>query len=128
MACGWLRLGRAEQAAARGGFARYFADVRGDRRHGAPCHCHRMGREFPNPGTETARNPERRMTPPALIFLAAVTLHFDLTDGRGKKPSGVSIEASEPDADGWYRLTAVSKGKSSYVIVWPVDARAKTPD
>ncbi|HKD08797.1 MAG TPA: hypothetical protein VKB79_23040 [Bryobacteraceae bacterium] len=68
------------------------------------------------------------MTPLALLFLAAATLHFDVTDGRGKKPSGVSIEASEPDADGWYRLAAVSKGKSNYVIVWPVDARAKTPD
>jgi hypothetical protein len=64
----------------------------------------------------------------ALLFLAASSLHFDVTDGRGKKPSGVSIEASDPDADGWYRLAPVSKGKSNYVIVWPVDARAKTPD
>jgi len=68
------------------------------------------------------------MTPLALLFLAASSLRFDVTDARGKKPSGVSIEASDPDADGWYRLTAVSKGKSNYVIVWPVDARAKTPD
>jgi len=71
------------------------------------------------------------MTPLALlvvVFAAAPTLHFEVTDARGKKPSGVSIEASEPDADGWLRLTAVSKGKSNYVIVWPVDSRAKTPD
>jgi tetratricopeptide (TPR) repeat protein len=68
------------------------------------------------------------MTLLAFLFLAASTLHFEVTDGRGKKPSGVTIEASDPDAEGWYRLAAVSKGKSNYVVVWPVDARAKTPD
>jgi hypothetical protein len=68
------------------------------------------------------------MTLLAFLFLAASALHFDVTNGRGKKPSGVTIEASDPDADGWYRLAAASKGKSNYVIVWPVDARAKMPD
>ena len=68
------------------------------------------------------------MTPVAFFLFAAAVMHFDVTDARGKKPSGVSIEASDPDEGGWYRLKAVSKGKTSYVIVWPADARAKAPD
>ncbi len=68
------------------------------------------------------------MTRLVLFFLAASALHFDVTDARGKKPSGVTIVASDPDADGWYRLTPASKGKSNYVVVWPLDGRAKAPD
>jgi tetratricopeptide (TPR) repeat protein len=63
-----------------------------------------------------------------LLFFAASALHFDITDARGKKPGGVSVEASDPDADGWYRLRVVSKSKSAYQLVWPFDARAKMAD
>jgi tetratricopeptide (TPR) repeat protein len=61
-------------------------------------------------------------------FMAASSLHFDITDARGKKPAGVSIIASDPDIDDWYRLKVVSKGKSEYVLVWPFDAKAKVAD
>jgi tetratricopeptide (TPR) repeat protein len=39
----------------------------------------------------------------------------------------VAIDAADPDADGWYRLT-VAKSKGGAVLVWPYDGRAKTPD
>jgi tetratricopeptide (TPR) repeat protein len=61
-------------------------------------------------------------------FMAASALHFDITDARGKKPSGVSIIASDPDIDDWYRLKVVSKGKIEYVLVWPFDGKAKVAD
>ena len=61
-------------------------------------------------------------------FMAASPLHFDITDARGKKPSGVSIIASDPDIDDWYRLKVASKGKSEDVLVWPFDAKAKVAD
>jgi hypothetical protein len=63
-----------------------------------------------------------------LFFFAASALHFDITDARGKKPSGVSVVASDPDIDDWYRLKVVSKGKSDYVLVWPFDGKAKVAD
>ena len=63
-----------------------------------------------------------------LLFLAASSLHFDIADARGKKPSGVSVVASDPDTDDWYRLRLVSKGKSAYVLVWPFDGKAKVAD
>jgi len=63
-----------------------------------------------------------------LLFLAASAMHFGLTDARGKKPGGVSIEVSDPDDDGWYRLRVVSKANGSYLLVWPFDGEAKAPD
>ena len=63
-----------------------------------------------------------------LLLAAASALHFDVTDARGKKPSGVSIEAGEPDADGWCSLLAVTKGKNAAMLVWPFDGRAKAAD
>jgi tetratricopeptide (TPR) repeat protein len=62
------------------------------------------------------------------MLIAASTLHFDITDARGKKPPGVSVAASDPDIDDWYRLKVVSKGKSEYVMVWPFDGKAKVAD
>ncbi|MGD1070735.1 MAG: tetratricopeptide repeat protein [Bryobacteraceae bacterium] len=66
------------------------------------------------------------------LLLAASPLHFDITDARGKHPSGVTIDAAEPDADGWYQLhvTTRSSAKSTppLVLIWPYDGRAKTPD
>lgn len=64
----------------------------------------------------------------ALFFLAASTLHFDITDARGKKPSGVTIEAADPDENGWYALHLSTKGKRSPVLVWPFDGRARLQD
>lgn len=64
---------------------------------------------------------------PLVLLLAASTLHFNVTDGRGKKASGVAIEAGDPDDDDWYRLT-LSKSKGDAVLVWPMDSRAKMPD
>jgi hypothetical protein len=63
-----------------------------------------------------------------LFLLAAPALHFEITDARGKKPSGVTVEATNPDEDGWYRLTASSKGKSVSILIWPFDGKAKIPD
>jgi tetratricopeptide (TPR) repeat protein len=62
------------------------------------------------------------------FFLAAASLHFEITDGRGKKPGGVSIEASNPDDDGWYRLAVSSKSKYEPILIWPYDGRAKQQD
>jgi hypothetical protein len=63
-----------------------------------------------------------------LLLLATPSLHFDITDARGKKPSGVAIEAVNPDEDGWYQLTVSSKGKSEPILIWPFDGKAKVPD
>jgi tetratricopeptide (TPR) repeat protein len=68
----------------------------------------------------------------ALLLLAAPALHFDITDARGKRPAGVTIDTAEPDADGWYQLNVTTKpagkSKTQPVLVWPFDGRAKTPD
>jgi tetratricopeptide (TPR) repeat protein len=63
-----------------------------------------------------------------LLLLAASPLHFDITDARGKHPAGVSIDASERDADGWYQLHVTTKSKTPLVLIWPYDGHAKTPD
>ena len=63
-----------------------------------------------------------------LLFLAASTLHFDITDARGKKPSGISLEVSEPDDEGWMRLKVVNKGKGTPVLIWPYDGKVKPQD
>jgi tetratricopeptide (TPR) repeat protein len=63
-----------------------------------------------------------------LLLLAASPLHFDITDARGKHPAGVSIDATEPDADGWYQLHVTVKSKTPQMLIWPYDGRAKTPD
>lgn len=60
------------------------------------------------------------------VFGAA--LHFDITDTRGKKPGGVSIEPGAPDADGWCDLKVISKSKTTYTLIWPYDGKAKQPD
>jgi hypothetical protein len=52
---------------------------------------------------------------------------FQITDGRGKETSAVTIEASQPDADGWYSLR-VARAKGDAVLVWPFDGSAKPPD
>jgi len=62
------------------------------------------------------------------LLLAASALHFEITDGRGKKPGGVVIEAGSADADGWCSLSVASKGKGEYVLIWPYDGKAKAPD
>jgi tetratricopeptide (TPR) repeat protein len=62
-----------------------------------------------------------------LLLLAASSLHFNVTDARGKKPSGVIIEAGDPDADGWRPLSVVSKN-SGFELIWPYDGKAKAPD
>lgn len=63
-----------------------------------------------------------------VLLLAAPVLHFEITDARGKKPSGVTVEAVNPDEDGWYQLKVSSKGKSEPILIWPYDAKAKVPD
>jgi hypothetical protein len=62
------------------------------------------------------------------LLLAAASLHFDITDGRGRKPAGVTIEAGRPDAEGWFPLTVSSKGKGEWILIWPYDGTAKAPD
>jgi tetratricopeptide (TPR) repeat protein len=63
-----------------------------------------------------------------ILFLAAAqALHLDVTDARGKKPSGVAIEAGDADADNWRKLT-IARAKKDSVIVWPFDALAAEPD
>ena len=68
------------------------------------------------------------MKPVVLFLLAGAALRFDITDGRGKKASGVAIEAGAPDADEWSAIHVVAKGKGDPVLIWPFDARAKAPD
>ena len=62
----------------------------------------------------------------ALFLLATPVLHFDISDTRGHKASGVTIEASQPDSDGWYQLKAIAK--TDVVLIWPLDHRAHAPD
>ena len=64
---------------------------------------------------------------PRLLMLGADGPHFEISDARGKKPAGVTIEAGNPDADGWFSLK-VLKGKGDPVLVWPFDGTAKIPD
>src|SRR5262249_39099343 len=108
--------------------ARRCPDGHGNRRHRASRHRNRMGRQFPNARSETARNSEGRVRLLFALLLAAAPLHFDVTDARGKKPAGVSIESGDADEDGWYALKAVAKGKGTPVLVWPFDGRAKAAD
>jgi tetratricopeptide (TPR) repeat protein len=62
----------------------------------------------------------------ALLFLlAAATPKFEITDARDKKPSGVTIQAGTPDADGWFDLKVTGKPKTQPILVWPYDGRAK---
>ncbi len=79
------------------------------------------------------------MRPIAALLLASLLLlatalaaaaegpQFDITDARGKKASGVTIEAGTTDTDGWFPLKFV-KTKGDPVIVWPFDGAAKLPD
>jgi hypothetical protein len=61
------------------------------------------------------------------LLFAGPTLQFDVTDGRGKQTSAVTIEAGAPDEDGWRALKIV-KAKGDAVLVWPFDGMAGTPD
>ncbi len=67
-----------------------------------------------------------------LLSLAVPALHFDISDARGKKPAGVSVEAGSPDHDGWVplSLSVKVKGKSNpgYVLIWPLEGLAKVAD
>ena len=63
-----------------------------------------------------------------VLLLAVSSMRFEVTDSRGKKPSGVTIETGTPNADGWCDLKVVSKSKAVYTIVWPFDGKAKLPD
>ena len=67
----------------------------------------------------------------AALFLLAMFLagpQFEVTDERGRKPPGVTIEAGEADADGWFPLRIV-KGKNAGdpILVWPFDGMTKLP-
>jgi len=61
------------------------------------------------------------------FLLAAPVLQFEITDGRGKGMSAVTIEAGAPDDDGW-RSIKLGKARSEPVLVWPFDGSAKMPD
>ncbi|MGA2715337.1 MAG: hypothetical protein ABSG41_19725 [Bryobacteraceae bacterium] len=63
----------------------------------------------------------------ALLARGADGPHFEISDARGKKPAGVTIEAGEPDADGWFSLK-LARGKGDPVLIWPFDGAAKIPD
>jgi hypothetical protein len=63
----------------------------------------------------------------AFLLLAGSAIHFDITDARGRKASGITIEQSTPDADGWCGLT-LAKGKGEPVLVWPFHNSARVPD
>ncbi len=54
-----------------------------------------------------------------LLFLAAQSLHFDVTSA--------TLEAGAPDADGW-RPIKIAKAKGDPVLIWPFDGLAATPD
>jgi hypothetical protein len=62
-----------------------------------------------------------------VLLLAAQSLRFQITDGRGKETSAVTIEAGPPDDDGWRPLN-VARAKGEPVLVWPFDSLAKLPD
>jgi hypothetical protein len=61
------------------------------------------------------------------LLLAGPGLQFDVTDGRGKQTSAITIEAGTADDDGWRPLKIV-KAKGDPVLVWPFDGTAGTPD
>lgn len=68
---------------------------------------------------------------PAALFLFAIFLagpQFEVTDERGKKPPGVTIEAGEADIDGWVPVKIV-KGKNAGdpILIWPFDGMTKLP-
>ena len=64
----------------------------------------------------------------ALFLLAGPLLHMEITDARGRKASGVVIEAGAPDADGWCQLTLTksAKNKADVILVWPFVSRLVT--
>jgi hypothetical protein len=67
-----------------------------------------------------------------LLFTAlsygAETLHFTVTDARGKETSAVTIEAGPAaDDDGWQPVK-ITRAKGEAVLVWPFDGLAKLPD
>jgi hypothetical protein len=61
------------------------------------------------------------------LLLAAPVLQFQITDGRGKETTAVTIEAGAPDDDGW-RPLKIGKAKGDPVLVWPFDSSAKAAD
>lgn len=61
------------------------------------------------------------------LLLAGPGLQFDITDGRGKQTSAITIEAGAADDDGWRTLKVV-KAKGDPVLVWPFDGMAGAPD
>ncbi len=61
------------------------------------------------------------------LLLAAPLLQFQITDGRGRETTAITIEAGAPDDDGW-RPLKLGKAKGDPVLVWPFDASAKLPD
>lgn len=64
----------------------------------------------------------------AILFLAAAqALHLDVVDARGKKPSGIVVEAGDAGPDNWRKL-AIVRAKKDSVVVWPFDALAAEPD
>jgi hypothetical protein len=63
----------------------------------------------------------------AVVGLRGAGVEFQVTDERGKKASGVALEAGAPDADGWFPLKVV-KAKGDVVLVWPLDGVARVPD
>ena len=73
------------------------------------------------------------MRPAAALLFAVLSVsaaegpQFDITDARGKKASGITIEAGASDADGWFALQ-FTKTKGEPVLVWPFDRAAKLPD
>jgi hypothetical protein len=62
-----------------------------------------------------------------LLLLAPPVLQFQITDGRGRETSAITIEAGAPDDDGWQSLKVV-KAKGDPILVWPFDGTAKLPD
>jgi hypothetical protein len=63
-----------------------------------------------------------------LVFLfAAQTLQFQVTDGRGRETSAITVEPGSADEDGW-RTVRVAKAKGDPVLVWPFDGLAKAAD
>jgi len=61
------------------------------------------------------------------LLLASPLLQFQITDGRGRETTAITIEAGAPDDDGW-RPLKLGKAKGDAVLVWPFDASAKLPD
>jgi hypothetical protein len=63
----------------------------------------------------------------ALLLLAASTLQFQITDARGKKASGITLDTGQPDVDDWMPVS-IRKSKGDAILVWPFEGRAKMPD